>query len=61
MATPEVSEPPRPRVVVFPLASKPWKPATTITRPASRSLVMTSVSIDSIRALVNALSVLIPT
>ena len=31
MATPEVSEPPRPRVVVFPLASKPWKPATTIT------------------------------
>jgi uridylate kinase len=38
MASPEVSEPPRPSVVVFPLASKPWKPATTITRPASRSL-----------------------
>ena len=36
-ATPVVSEPPRPSVVMLPLSSMPWKPATTTTLPVARS------------------------
>jgi len=32
-ATPVVSEPPRPRVVMSPFSSTPWKPATTAILP----------------------------
>ena len=50
-ATPVVSEPPRPRVVMLLSSSTPWKPATMTTRPSARSLLIRSCSIDLMRAL----------
>ena len=36
-ATAVVSEPPRPMVVMSPLSSRPWNPATTATFPSARA------------------------
>nr|WP_293269787.1 hypothetical protein [Nannocystis sp.] len=36
-ATAEVSEPPRPSVVMLPSGPTPWKPAHTTTRPLASS------------------------
>jgi hypothetical protein len=52
MATAEVSEPPRPRVVTLPPSSTPWKPVMTTTLPAARSARTLASSMLSMRALV---------
>jgi hypothetical protein len=57
MATAEVSEPPRPSVVMLPFSSTPWKPATTTAKPLSRSRLILPSSMLTMRALVKALSV----
>ena len=48
-ATAVVSEPPRPIVVMSPFAARPWKPATTGTTPAARSL-LEAVAADALDA-----------
>ncbi len=50
-ATAVVSLPPRPSVVMSPLASMPWKPATTGMRPSSRAFRMRSLCTFTIFAL----------
>ncbi len=42
-ATAVVSEPPRPSVVMSPLASMPWNPATTGMAPSSSASMMRSL------------------
>ncbi len=54
------SEPPRPSVVVWPILSCPWKPATITTLPASSCWRMSPPSISVMRALVWTLSVRMP-
>ena len=44
-ATAEVSEPPRPRVVMRPSGPRPWKPAMTACRPSPNLRMRPSVSI----------------
>ncbi|KAG0754242.1 hypothetical protein G6F22_021095 [Rhizopus arrhizus] len=56
-ATAEVSEPPRPSVVMWPSGSMPWKPVTMTTRPASRSARMRASSMELMRAFVKDESV----
>ena len=57
-ATPDVSEPPRPSVVMLPSSSTPWKPATmTIVPVGEIARACSASSISRMRALVNALSV----
>ncbi len=50
MATAVVSEPPRPRVVMLPTSSTPWKPATVTMRFFFNSSLMRAVSMPMIRA-----------
>jgi hypothetical protein len=61
MATPVVSEPPRPRVVMLPRSSTPWNPAMTAISPAAKAARSGSASIDRMRARANELSVWILT
>jgi hypothetical protein len=61
MATAVVSEPPRPRVVMSPSSSSPWKPATTAISPRFSESVSRSASMERMRALAWALSVRIRT
>ena len=51
MATAVVSEPPRPSVVMSPLASMPWNPATTGMAPSSSASKMRSLCTLMMRAL----------
>jgi hypothetical protein len=60
-ATAEVSEPPRPSVVMWPSGSTPWKPVMMTTLPAARSERTRLSSMLWMRALVNELSVAIGT
>ena len=64
-ATAEVSEPPRPKVVISGTPERlllvPWNPATTTTLPSSSSRRTRSVLISRIRARPWADSVRIPT
>ena len=63
-ATAEVSEPPRPRVVIsgVPAAPElvPWKPATTTTKPSANRRWSRSVRISRMRARPWADSVMMP-
>ena len=59
-ATAEVSEPPRPNVVISPSSVTPWNPATTIIFPSSRFFLNLSVLISIILALEWTFSVKIP-
>ena len=58
-ATAEVSDPPRPNVVISPRWLTPWKPATIGMQPASNSARRATVSISWILALPCTLSVFI--
>src|SRR5579883_3677900 len=58
-ATAEVSEPPRPKVVMRLSGPKPWKPATTATCPSLKRRSISAVLIESMRALPWTPSVLI--
>ena len=60
MATAVVSEPPRPSVVTSSLASMPWKPATTGTKPRSSASWMRSLSTFTMWALLWVPSVRMP-
>ncbi len=51
MATAEVSDPPRPRVVISPWSSAPWNPATTTIFPSSSAPRRFWLSISRILAL----------
>ncbi len=56
-ATAEVSEPPRPSVVMRLSGAMPWKPATTATWPVAMRRISSAPSMASMRALPCAVSV----
>ena len=61
MATADVSDPPRPRVVTRPLSDTPWKPGSTAISPDAIAAAIASASMLDTRALAWASAVWIGT